>query len=221
MCMKTRFVFGVLLLMIASRSGGQSAPVAPGWKERLRDAMRRAADRNPELTAVDARLDAARRRILQAAALPDPEIELGLKDVPPSRFSLSRDDFTMEVVAARQRLPGFGKLSAQKRASRAEFEAARFGHVHHVLEVAAEVADAFLRLAELDSRVAIVEETRGWLSDAVTASRERYRVGKGSQADVLRANLEKTALEDRLTALKAARRTEAARFNALQNLPAQ
>jgi len=45
-------------------------------------------------------------------------------------------------------------------------------------------------------------------------------VGKGAQADVLRANLETTSLEDRLLALRAERRSRAARFNALQNLPA-
>src|SRR5262249_10772264 len=74
---------------------------------------------------------------------------------------------------------------------------------------------------ELDRRIAIAGETRQRLSDAVTAARERYQVGKGIQADVLRANLEKTALDDRLASLTASRRSEAARFNALQNLPAE
>ena len=217
--MKTRFVFGVLLLAAASRSGGQTAPA--GWQVRLRDAMVRAADRNPELTAMESRIEATRHRVRQAATLPDPEIELGIKDVPPSDFSLSRDDFTMETVTARQRLPGFGKLSAQMRAARAELEGARAEHVRHLIEVSADVADAFFHLAELDSRVAIIEETRRRLDDAVVAARERYRVGKGAQADVLRASLERTALEDRLASLKAERRVEAARFNALQNLPAQ
>ncbi len=90
--------------------------------------------------------------------------------------------------------------------------------MRHVVEIAADVTDAFFRLAEIDRRLAVLGQTRARLSDAVISARERYRVGKGAQTDVLRADLEKTALEDRLASLKSARRTEAARWNALQNL---
>lgn len=169
---------------------------------------------------MEARIEASRHRVHQADALPDPEIELGLKDVPVSNPSLSRDDFTMEMIAARQRIPGSGKLHAEERAAQAELEGMQAEHARHVVEIAADVADSFFRLAELDRRIAIAGQTRQRLSDALTAARERYQVGKGLQADVLRANLEKTALDDRLASLAAARRSEAARFNALQNSPA-
>lgn len=219
--MKTRLVFGVLLFAAVLPAPGESpSPGSPDWLARLRDAMERAASQNPDLAAMESRIDASRHRVPQAAILPDPEIEFGIKDIPPSNPSFSRDDFTMEMVAARQRFPGFGKLSTEGRAAQAELEGAEAEHARHSVEVAADVADSFFHLADLDSRVAILEETRRTLSDAVAATRERYRVGKGAQADVLRADLEKTALEDRLAALKAGRRSEAARFNALQNLPA-
>lgn len=217
--MKTRLVFGVLLLATASRAGAQAAPAS--WQARLKAAMIRAADRSPELTAMERRIEATRHRFRQAAALPDPEIELGLKDVPLSDFSLSRSDFTMEMAAARQRFPAFGKLSIEKSSLRAELDDAVSEHDRHVVEIAADVTDAFFHLADVDSRIAVVEETRRRLDDAVASARERYRVGRGAQADVLRASLERTALEDRLASLTAERRIEAARFNALQNLPAQ
>ena len=169
---------------------------------------------------MEARIDASRQRVLQSTALADPELEVGIKDIPPSSLSVTRDDFTMEMVAARQRFPGFGKRASQKATVQAELEGAQADHTRHVVEIAADVADSFFHLAELDRRVAILEQTRQRLSDAVIASRERYRVGKGAQADVLRADLEKTALEDRLATLAALRRSEAARWNTLQNLPA-
>ena len=217
--MRTAFVFGVLLIAAVAAAPASGAPPAePEWRERLREAIGAAAARSPELVAMESRIAASRHRVPQAAALPDPEVEVGIKDIPPSSLSLSRDDFTMEMISARQRFPGFGKLSSGKRAAIAELEGAEAEHVRHLVEIAADVADSFFHLAELDSRVAILEETRRRLSDAVTAARERYRVGKGAQADVLRANLEKTALEDRLATLRSDRRSEAARFNALRNL---
>ena len=57
-------------------------------------------------------------------------------------------------------------------------------------------------------------------SEAASSATERYRVGKGAQADVLRANLEVTSAEEKLVALRGERRRVAARWNALQVLPA-
>jgi cobalt-zinc-cadmium efflux system outer membrane protein len=219
--MKTKLVFGLFLFAASLRVPAQNrTPAWPDWRERLEKAMARAVVENPEITAMEARIGAARHRVAQATALPDPEIEVGLKDLPVSNPSLSRDDFTMEMFAARQRLPAAGKLSAEKRSAQAELESMEAEHLRHVVEVAADVADSFCRLAALDRKTAIARETRHRLSDAVASARERYRVGKGAQADVLRADLEKTTLEDRLASLAGERRSEAARWNALQNLAA-
>ena len=218
--MKSRSVLRVFSLAAAFAAAGRMAALpAPDWRARLKEALSRVAD-NPEVSGMEARISSARHRVGQAETLPDPEIEVGLKDVPVSSPSLSRDDFTMEMIAARQRFPAAGKLSAEKREAQAELTGMEAEHVRHVVEIAADVADSFFRLAALDRKIAIARETKQRLSDAVASARERYRVGKGAQADVLRADLEKTALEDRLAALSAERRSEAARWNALQNLPA-
>ena len=187
---------------------------------RLRAAIERAVTSNPEIAAMEARISAARHRVSQATALPDPEVEIGLKDVPISDPSLTRDSMTMEMILARQRLPGAGKLQVEERAAKADSEGMEADHARHVAEVAADVADSFLRLAALDRKIAIARETLQRLADAAESARERYRVGKAAQADVLRAHLDRTALEDRLAALAGERRSEAARFNSLQDFPA-
>ena len=212
----------VALTLAVSFSSAAAMPAVPpsDWRDRLEGAIGRAAAENPEIAEMEARIAAARHRVPQATALPDPEIELGLKDVPVSNPSLTSDPMTMEMIGARQRFPGAGKRPAEERAAQAEVEGMEAEHSRHVAEVAADVADSFFRLAALDRRIAIARETRQRLSDAVAVARERYRVGKGAQADVLRADLERTALEDRLAALAGERRSEAARWNSLQNLPA-
>jgi outer membrane protein, heavy metal efflux system len=206
-------------LLSFALAAAAAAPSAE-WSARLRDAIALATAQNPDIVSMEARIEASRQRVAQSTALPDPELELGIKDFPTWHPSLTRDDFTMETIEARQRFPGSGKRRTDERIAQARWRGEQAEHVRHVVEVAADVADSFFRLAELDRRIAILEETRGRLSDAVASARERYRVGKGAQADVLRADLEKTARDDRLASLRAARRSEAARFNALQNLPA-
>jgi outer membrane protein TolC len=190
------------------------------WKVRLEAAITRAISANPDLSSMEARIEAVRQRALQADALPDPEVEVGIKDFPVAHPSLSRSDFTMEMLAARQRFPGLGKRATRKASALAAAESAEAMHAVHALAVAADVADAFFTLAELDRRLEILEQSRERLKRVAASATERYKVGKGAQADVLRANLETTTLEDRLLSLRADRRVTAARFNALQNLAA-
>lgn len=219
--MKTRSVFGVLFLVAALPVSAQdTSPATPDWRGRLREAIVRAVGQNPELAAMERRIEAAQHRAAQADALPDPEIEIGLKDVPVASPSLSRSDFTMETVTARQSFPGLGKRATRKASAQAAADSAAASHAVHAVALAAEVADSFFMLVEVDRRLEILEQSRERLKQASASATERYKVGKGAQADVLRANLETTALEDRLLGLKADRRATAARFNALQNLTA-
>lgn len=190
------------------------------WKARLSEAIGRAVAQNPEIANRESKIDAALHRVGQATALPDPEVEVGIQDVPPSDFSLRRDDFTMEKVTARQKIPGAGKRLAQRRSAQAEFDSLSAMHAGHVVQLAAEVADAFFTIADLDARTEILERSRERLRRAASSATERYRVGKGAQADVLRANLEVTAVEERLAGLRGERRIASARFNTLQALPA-
>ncbi|HEY7216395.1 MAG TPA: TolC family protein [Thermoanaerobaculia bacterium] len=196
------------------------AAAQPEWQARLTEAIRRATAQNPRVQEAEARVEAARRRVPQAAALPDPEVELGLRDVPVRSPSLSRDGFTMEMVTGRQRLPGRGKRATQRAAAQAEVEGAAAMRSREVVEIAADTADAFFQLAATDRSLAILDEARQRLADAAASATERYKVGKAEQSDVFQANLEKTSLDEQLSTLRAERRAQAARFNALQGLPA-
>src|SRR4051812_2311931 len=104
-------LFAVLTGIASAAAQPTPADSVPGaeWRVRLAEAIRRAAAHDPRLHAAAARAEAARRRVAQAGTLPDPEVEVGLKDIPVRDLSLARDDFTMEMVTGRQRLPGRGK----------------------------------------------------------------------------------------------------------------
>ncbi len=212
-----RFAMAIYALAPVIAAHGQtSEPASAGWKPRLASAIHRAISQNPDLASTEARIAAARHRVPQADVLPDPEVEIGIKDIPPSDFSLSRDDFTMEMVSGRQRFPAPGKRALQKRVAEAQLAGAAALYGRDAVRLAAEVADAFFQLADIDRRIEILGETRERLKQAAQSATERYRVGKGAQTDVLRANLETTALDERVISLQAERKTQAVRFNALQ-----
>ena len=217
-----RAIFRVFLICLAAAGSvaAQGTPPATEWRARLAEAIQRATAQNPRVRQAEARTEASRHRVLQAGALPDPEIEIGLKDVPVRDPSLSRDDFTMEMVTGRQSLPGRGKRAAQRAAALAGVEGAAAVRTREAVEIAADTADAFFQLAETDGSLAILAEARRRLEDASASALDLYKVGKGGQSDVLQANLETTSLDEKLSTLRAERRAQAARFNALQGLPA-
>jgi outer membrane protein, heavy metal efflux system len=217
----SRSIFLSLFFLLAALAAAQvPGPQTSGWREVLTAALRRATAQNPRVREAEARVEAARRRVPQAVALPDPELELGLKDVPVPHPSLSRSDFTMEMVTGRQRLPGRGKRAAGRAAAEADVESAAAIREGEEVEIAADTADAFFRLAEIDRGLVLIEDARRRLEDAAASATELYKVGKGGQSDVLQASLETTSLDERLSSLRAERRAQAARFNALQGLPA-
>jgi cobalt-zinc-cadmium efflux system outer membrane protein len=188
------------------------------WKSRLQEAVTRAIAQNPSIAEMEAKIGAAAHRVDQSTALPYTEIEAGIQDIPPSSFSFTADDFTMERVLLRQTFPGAGKRPARKRSAEAELDTVSAAHAGHVVRISGEVADAFFAIADFDARIAIFEASRERARGVAASASERYRVGKGALADVLRANLAVTSLEERLTGLRGERRVAAARLNALQAL---
>ncbi|MEO8190066.1 MAG: TolC family protein [Acidobacteriota bacterium] len=196
-------------------------PESGAWKKTLAAAIAQALSTNPDLSAMEARIEASRQRVAQADAFPNPELEVGIKDLPVSSPSLTRDDFTMEMVTARQSLPARGKLAARRASAEAATANASAMHSVHEVSIAADVAEAFFGIAELDRRLEILERSRERQKRTSASATERYKVGNAAQSDVLRSNLEATALEDRLLTLKSDRRVLSARFNSLQGLPAR
>jgi outer membrane protein TolC len=218
-----RSIFSALLIGLAAQSPPADHPANHPeipWRETLAAAVRRATARNPRVLEAEARAEVARRRGNQAAELADPEIEIGLKDAPVLHPSLSRNDFTMEMVTGRQRLPARGKRSAGRAAAQADVEDAVAMRQRAAVEIAADTADAFFQLAAIDRGLALLEEARRRLEDAAASATELYKVGKAGQGDVLQASLERTSLDEQLSSLRAERRAQAARFNTLQGLPA-
>src|SRR5215471_13751466 len=88
-----RFAAAALLLCpVLSPGPVRAAPATPeDWRGTLRSAIERAVAQNPEVGSMEARIQASRHRVSQANALPDPELEIGLRDVPVAHPSLTRD----------------------------------------------------------------------------------------------------------------------------------
>ena len=187
---------------------------------RLRAAIERTLAQNPELQEMELRIEAARNRVPQARALPDPTLTVGAVNVPVPSFSFGRDDMTMKMASLEQMVPAPGKRRAAAAVANAEVEIALAMHAEHVNRLVSEVVDSFFEIAELDARLTIARRSLDRAARVSESARSRYRVGQGALPDPLLAAVEETKLRDGIRALEADRAVAAARFNTLQNQPA-
>ena len=160
-----------------------------------------AGKNNPDIRAARAAWQAAAQVPSQVATPPDPQITVQNVAVgSPRPFAgFSNSDFAYIGFGVSQDLPYPGKLklkgeAAQQDAaiSRDKFESVRRGIVEQIKETYFEIAYAQQILEVLERNSKLLEELER-ITDA------RYRVGQGTQQDVLKAQLERTKLLREIT----------------------
>jgi outer membrane protein, heavy metal efflux system len=214
-----RFSGALALAAFALVTIASSAAAAEPTDSRLRSAIERALAHNPEIGEMEFRIEAARNRVPQAGALPDPVLTIGAINIPVPSFSFAAEDMTMKMASLEQTVPARGKRKASAAVADADVEIASAMHGEHVNRLVAEVVDSYFEIAELDARLAIARRSLDRAARVSESARTRYRVGQGALPDPLLAAVEETKFRDRIRTLEGERATAAARFNTLQNLP--
>ncbi len=207
------------LLLLAAVAAPAVAQVArPGAPLTLEAVHRRLADANPMHAALRADATAAAFRVGPASALPDPMLEVGTlnrdlgDDLALMPFS------GMNMVGLRQVLPLGGVLGSAGRAAAARREAADAGVVAGELELRTMAAMAFLELWATDRSLGVALETRDLVRASARGAEAMYRVGRGRQADVLRAQAEVTRMSEEIVRMEAMRRQGVAALGRLLDL---
>ena len=152
----------------------------------------------PGRVALEARAAALDERAVVAAALPEPTLRLGVNNFPLESGGFSTEGMTQAAVTYRQAFPAgrtrslgaekFGLLSDELGAT----AAARARSVRTAAQT------AWLEMYFLGRADALIRESRPFFADLAEITRSLYAVGRKTQQDVLRAELELSRLDDRL-----------------------
>jgi len=196
-----------------------SSPLIPGVLT-LSWCLDRAHEANPRLAEVAANAAAAGHRIAPAGALEDPRITYDASNVPTGDWNFTSTPLSGHQFGLRQKLPFPGLLSNREDAARRAAEASDFRVEDERLLVDGSVESAWAELGFAQQALAITERNILLLRQLAATAEARYRVGRALQDDVLRAQVELTALlEERLRRQAAIARAEAT-LVALLDLPA-
>jgi outer membrane protein TolC len=183
----------------SSRTAAAEAPAtrtAPGEPLTLDAAVTLAIERAPDLLARQAGVQAAQSLTRSAGRLPDPELVLALDNLPVNgedAYSTTRDFMTMRRVGVMQSFPRSAKRRLRQQHAEAQAELAGAELEQARLDVAREVANAWIRrstaestLAELRALAPEVELQASAAQAALTAGRESAAQALAAQAAVVR-----------------------------------
>ncbi|MCC7261051.1 MAG: TolC family protein [Candidatus Latescibacteria bacterium] len=204
----------------------------------LQALIEEALQHNPEIHRASRTWEAARTRPPQEGALPDPMLQVGLERNPVfvREINVLTEDhlhllpdlgmeepveaMNMLSISVAQEIPYPGKRSLRRQVAEknAEAEAARRDAARNT--VTAQVKEAYYDLALADQGLAVVARTRRLLEDFSATALARYRVGQASQQEVLKAQVELSALRGREALLHQQGEAAGAQLDALLNRPA-
>ena len=206
-----------LAAMLAAASGARAQTA-----DRLDSLVHRAVAVNSTVRSAEARVEAARTRILPARAWPDPMLMLGvLNAMVGSRApavdgaEIAPDPMRMNVVGIGQTVPFPGKLSLARRAAEARLAEAEAELARVRLDVEARVRQAYYDVAFRGRALEVVARNAEVLASLIAASEARYAAAGGSQVEVLNTRVEATRLSETAAEQTEARLAALARLNAL------
>jgi outer membrane protein TolC len=188
----TVFIFMALLPWSSLVLAQQRVPLT------LAEAEVMALAGEPGHEALLARAAAFQEQAVAAGQLPDPVLRIGLENYPIDGSGFSAEGMTQAKLGLRQSFPR-GRVrelgSEQMRARADVFD--RSADVRF-REVLTSVRSNWLEAYFSQQAWSLVNESRPFFADLVTITRSMYAVGRKSQHDVLRAELELSRLDDRL-----------------------
>ncbi len=181
---------------------------------RLAEAVALAREANPMLRAERLRAAAARERIPQAGAWPEPELGLGLVNRPLAGFG-TEEMMTMNTVRLSQMVPWPGKQRLGRDGARGLADADSLGALEAEAMLVAEVKMAYWRVAAIDRSVTVMRQTLALLESFQETATAMYGVGEAIQQDVLQAQVAVARMAADLVLMEEERLAGAARLNAL------
>jgi outer membrane protein TolC len=167
----------------------------------LQAAVDRALQIAPQLSAQQANVDAAESLAIRAGRLPDPQLIVGVDNLPVSgvdAYSFGADFMTMRKVGVSQQFPRGEKRRLQREQANASIDLARAEQVSSRLDVARETAQAWLRVATAESALADLNALQPELELGTAAARAAVAAGRDSAAHALAAEAASARLKNRV-----------------------
>jgi len=175
-----------------------------------------ALNRNPDLAKSKALVEADRERIPQAKALADPLLSVGLQNDGFKKIQVGEMETSWYQVMLTQPLPWPGKRGLRGEIAGIGADISSIAVERTRLSLRADVKRAYYGLLLVRGQLRLLQDQATFLEQAQAITQARYEVGQGSQADLLRAQLERNRLNQTRLSLQAEEQVLLAALNRLR-----
>lgn len=219
--MKT-FLIAISLFGVLSGPPAQAAE--PPLGAEVQGLLNHAREHNPGFAAMRHEAEAAAQRVEPAGALPDPVLRAELQDFTNQGTDKGASLLPSQVGSTRyllmQSVPWFGKRDLQRGVAEAQAEQAQGQAAGTWADLSGQIKSLFAMRYYLAGSERLARQTLVLLDNLERIARTRYANSLATQQDVIRVQVEKTALQGELVALQGELHHTHARMNALLSRPA-
>jgi len=175
---------------------------------------------NPSLESMRERIRMKENAAIKAGALDDPKLRLAILNLPTQSWDFREEDMTGKEIGLSQMFPWPGMRKTREEMVLREKEEAEFVLEEMRSMLRSEVKMTYAELASVRKQIEAVRRSQDVLKDIVGVTEETYAVGKGSQPDVLRGQLEYGRMREMRIGLENREHVLSVRLNTLAALPA-
>ena len=140
---------------------------------------------------------------VSAGTLPDPKISIAFANMPTNTFDFGQEPMTQFKVGMSQMFPRGESLAIKQRQLRIIGRQFPYQREDRKAKVTVMVSQLWLDVYKAQKSIALIEKDRALFEQLADVAAASYSsaIGKTRQHDIIRAQLEMTRLEDRLTML--------------------
>src|SRR5882757_6462148 len=188
-----------LVLAIAISALGQEPVASPPIP--LSQLLAEAGANNPQISAANYGVRAARQVAPQVTTLPDPKLTYQQFSVgSPKPFAgYTNSEFSYIGIGASQELPYPGKLRARGAVAERDADTKQTEVEITKSGIADAVKADYLQLAYLQQTLGILQQNEAVLDQLIQDATAHYQVGQGMQQDVLQAQVNRTKIVKEIT----------------------
>lgn len=211
----------IAALLLLATLAGPAAGAEPADGAGLEQLVGAALENNPELKTSQARWEMFMAKVRQAGSLDDPMLMLRIQNAMINDpLAFDRDPMTAKVIGISQMVPYYGKRGLLRESAQIDAETNRWVWEERKVELQRMVKETWYQLSFVDRSLEVVNKNIALLEDLTRFSETMYGVGQGLQQDVLKAQLDRSRMEDMRIVLLQKRRSLEAALNTLAFRPA-
>ncbi len=168
----------------------------------IQQAEQLALDNEPGIVAQQWQVKALSEKAIADGQLADPQLQLGISNLPTDSFAFDQENMTQFKVGIAQRFPAGDSLKIKQQKTLADAKVIETKTADRKLMIIKKVRLHYLEIYYWERAYQTIVENKQFFSQLVNIVQSLFTLGRNNQQDLIRAQLELDKLDERLNRIK-------------------